>query len=480
MNYEFLDKEGLKHYNDLVREKHKDDLEKLDKALDEIHKTDVQELGNKISALKTELNAVDEEIKKSHLKDIEDLKTASSSLSEQLTILEDANNALATALSDAVKDVDQKIQSAIGNSSTDVGHTSDTSIHFTKAEMKTEISKDLMPGQFLGLVGNQLTGIDLVTEVSVATNAEELAERKSTKPMTLQDVFNSWYRFAHNPNYVQYNSSNYSSASSDIQSAMRAWSFDSSKNAIKNSINTVPYVGYISDKEYTNYSLRIKGVGTDSDDDQMSIIVGFMKDTKGKEHHISVIRNGGSQNSGPMSPSGTGPYQFSIMYDFNCGSAEWRGVYVLATFTGTLTKNQWSSSAKISVTRQGNKIIADTTQMGGTDFVAQISYELPKTKPSDMTDEIWENINTMLNNPSKIGFGMCSQPGYFILEETKGIFDNSDIWDIQNDTVYSYTTKWEPISSISEKINSSFIYSKDHKKLFYFKEGKIVFSLSTD
>ena len=56
-------------------------------------------------------------------------------------------------------------------------HVNDTSIHFTKSEMQTELTKDVLPGQLLTLADNKISGVDLVTTLNALDNQAELEEQ---------------------------------------------------------------------------------------------------------------------------------------------------------------------------------------------------------------------------------------------------------------------------------------------------------------
>ena len=61
-------------------------------------------------------------------------------------------------------------------------HVNDTSVHFTKSEMQTELTKDVLPGQLLTLMDNKISGVDLVTTLNALDNRADLEEQLKTKP----------------------------------------------------------------------------------------------------------------------------------------------------------------------------------------------------------------------------------------------------------------------------------------------------------
>jgi hypothetical protein len=360
-------------------------------------------------------------------------------------------------------------------------HENDTSVHFTKSEMQTELTKDVLPGQLLTLADNKISGIDLVTTLNALDNKADLEEQLKTKPVTLKDVFNNWTRFSH---YLGNQSASYSK-----NAAVRSgWGYNADKNAISMSQNFDPYGGFISDKKYTNYNVSIHGYCyTSGDDDLIGIVIGFLSSSEsadGKEHTLSVIRCGAGSNGFVTDNSTRESYSFVLVYDLgNYERSIWDGK-VLAHGTGTtLRGSDWTSTgAMISVIRQGTKIQAQTTQMGNLkDYVNSINYELGD-KPSNCTDAEWTNVKAMLENPSNFGFAVSSQSIYFELVSTKGIFDNTDIYYLPDDKLYKYSTsqkKWISSEKVSDVIDGMFIFNKQTKKLYYYKNGEVLFTINT-
>lgn len=360
-------------------------------------------------------------------------------------------------------------------------HENDTSVHFTKSEMQTELTKDVLPGQLLTLADNKISGIDLVTILNALDNKADLEEQLKTKPVTLEVVFNNWTRFSHYPG-------NQSTSYYENAVVRNSWGYNADKNAISMSENLDPYGGFISDKKYTNYNISIHGYCYRSgDDDIIGIVIGFLSSSEsadGKEHTLSVIRCGAGSNGFVTDNSTSESYSFALVYDLgNYERSVWDGK-VLAHGTGTtLRGSDWTSTgAMISVIRQGTKIQAQTTQMGNLkDYVNSINYELGD-KPSNFTDAEWTNVKAMLENPSNFGFAVSSQSSYFELVSTKGIFDNTDIYYLPNNEIYKYSTsqkKWISSGKISDVIDGMFVFNKQYKKLYYYKNGEVLFTLNT-
>ena len=100
---------------------------------------------------------------------------------------------------------------------------------------------------------------------------------------------------------------------------------------------------------------------------------------------------------------------------------------------------------------------------------------MPLTKPSNYSQAMYDNIKTMLSNPSQIGVGCHSQPGNFTILEQKYIFDDEKIYDMINDVIWEYSEKtnnWNNVGKCSASLREGQIYyNKNTKQTFYYTNG---------
>lgn len=347
-------------------------------------------------------------------------------------------------------------------------HIKDTSIHFTKEEVLKEATSNVVTtgydGQLLSIKDNKPSPKNPITFVNLKMDEESLQLALASKPLTLSDVFSTWTKFAHLPDYSQ-------TITGTALSEVNAWRYNSSLNAIQNSINTTAFVGFLRPEPKFNWRLKIRGKGTDSDNDYFAIIIGYLVDENGVQHTLSLLR---TYDKSEHPNTGL----FSLVYDFN-SIANWSGlVLVNATSQIKTQEASWSKPTLIQVTRKGNYVKCETGESNGSELTASFEYTLPTEKPETWTDEQFNNITKMLSEPSQMGFGMCSQPGYFQLLETDGIFDNSDIFDGINNVVYKFnntSNKWENSGKISDNIgNYTICFDKKTKVLAYCVDDELV------
>lgn len=347
-------------------------------------------------------------------------------------------------------------------------HIKDTSIHFTKEEVLKEATSNVVTtgydGQLLSIKDNKPSPKNPITFVNLKMSEDELQLALASKPLTLSDVFSTWTKFAHLPDYNQ-------TISGTALSEVNAWTYNSSLNAIQNSINTTAFVGFLRPEPKQNWRLKIRGKGTDSDNDYFAIIIGYLVDENGVQHTLSLLR---TYDKSEHPNTGL----FSLVYDFN-SIANWDGLVIVNETSQIKTQGaSWTKPTLIQVTRKGNYIKCETGESNGSELTASFEYTLPTEKPEAWTDEQFNNITKMLSEPSQMGFGMCSQPGYFQLLETDGIFDNSDIFDGINNVVYKFnntSNKWENSGKISDNIgNYTICFDKKTKVLAYCVDDELV------
>ena len=305
--------------------------------------------------------------------------------------------------------------------------------------------------------------------INLVNNNDDLARVMNFTP-SLADIFNNWYRFSHANNYIQYNSSN---AEGDDLLDIEAWTYDSENNCIMNNRDTATYVGFVSPDSYDKFTINteISGLASgDDDDDSMSIIIAFMRDANGVEHHISVVRDGGRDDEEYN--------KFNLVYDYNyAGFGTAKAVLASGKIFGLdliTTSSGWQNhTALLYAERDGNTITVKTTEIDSEDFTATLTYTLPETR-GDLDEEDYSNIKYMLSNKCQIGFGFHSQPGQFKLLEMSNIFDDLSIFDAANDVVYEYINGSfvQTERKVSDELeNYARVYNKNIKKEFIYYDG---------
>ena len=152
---------------------------------------------------------------------------------------------------------------------------------------------------------------------------------------TFKDTFDSWYRFSHGGTDTY----------PIVPDELSAWEYLPATDSIRNTTNSVSFIGFVSNEEFGDYEFDAELSSNDADDDQIGLVLCYFKDpVTGKENTLSVIRNLGSQNTG----------DYTVSYFINFSQRD----QVLLKQAGTRTQVGWSKAGvtRVKAKRTGNKI----------------------------------------------------------------------------------------------------------------------------
>lgn len=316
--------------------------------------------------------------------------------------------------------------------------------------------------------------------LNMVDNAEDLENALNTKPPTLKDVFETWYRFSHTGD-TQYNLSN---ATGQALTDLQGWQFDENKMRIANNINTGTYTGFISNRKYKKYTLGIKVCGPDEefeqlfgtagylkDDDMFGIVCGYMKDDQGNEHTLSFIRDAAATICG-------------LYYDY--GKSTSVMLYNALSQVTVIHKGDGESSgtddgwymkyAHMEVQRDGSTLNIRGSQINEDNFSITFSYNASDV-PDNLDIDTYNNIRSMLLNKSNVGVSLLSQNGFMYLERFDGLFDSNDIYDTLNNVIYAYDSNNNSWYLTNRKVSDevadySRIYNENTEKSFAYYDEK--------
>lgn len=295
----------------------------------------------------------------------------------------------------------------------------------------------------------------LVRYAAVATNAAELALAKNSIP-SMTEIFNTWYRFSHS------GSVNYPA----LPAELNGWSLNA-QGEISSTINSSSYIGFVSPTKHSNFELDVQVRSSNGDDDAIGIVIAFLKED-GREFTISAVRTLGGWFSGI----------WKVFYNANQSDALLLGVAEddLYWGDGVLGKNRATSGAyvqnggwnradiaagtRIRVTRNGDIITAETSNLGHTELVpsSKITINLASLP-----------ILSRFRKPASYGYSSLSQANSFY--NTTSMVDKENvIVDMTTNTVLSYDgTNWiNTGATLSQTVGvNQFVYSKVNKSTYY-------------
>lgn len=83
---------------------------------------------------------------------------------------------------------------------------------------------------------------------------------------------------------------------------------------------------------------------------------------------------------------------------------------------------------------------------------------------------MFDNIKSMFEMPSQIGFGTLSFNSFFYILESVGLFEDTKIYNLSSNRVLDYrNNSWIDIGSLDENLPyRSFLYSKELGKLYFY------------
>ena len=409
------------------------------------YKSDIEILNSKIPTLNTKIQKLESSVSSGELSDSE---------------LAELNN-----------NIKVETSKTSAKLSTDI----ETNNTRTKNELYSAIAGNGAEGEFLQIKYNSELGrnevlpTDLVNFSKIAVTSEQVDALK-LEPVGMKLIFDKWYRFTHGNNDQRTSDQNLNDGNGPHNSTRNAWSYVPSTSSIRSNINSQVYSYFVSDRKYDNWYLKMRATGDDEDNDLFSILLGFMTDSNGREHTISAVRT--------LCIEGHTKYLWSIVYDYmqdlefelvsnSCSQIEslpggWLNRYAIIEARRTKTNLKCYTSA-----------ISTSTNINSLQE-SKLEYTLPLIKPSNYSQAMYDNIKTMLSNPSQMGVGCHSQPGNFTILEQKYIFDDEKIYDFASNTIWEYNeveNKWHSIGNCNSLLDS-FRYSQTTGELYYLYNSK--------
>lgn len=336
---------------------------------------------------------------------------------------------------------------------------------------------------------NVVTSYPLIDFCKIVTTEDTLNQLKLV-PVGMSTIFSDWYRFSHwrseqnlsgNTGHVMPNNT-YSGV--EHAAARSGWTYDKSTNMIKSNRNSPVYAGFINPLKLKQWYLKVQIYGGgDVDNDGILINVAFMKDSNGVEHTIDLVRARSGVGNGVYLDDKKGmEFYWSLVYDYRQDTqkelANNPKVYCAPT---NIPEYGWGTNyACMSCQRNVTNIKCYTSDVVSTPITtvnenSLIDYTLPSSKPSDWSDAMWSNMQTMLLNASQMGVGAHSQNGLFTILEQRYIFNDEKIYDMVNDIIWEYSEKtnnWNNVGKCSASLREGQIYyNESTKQTFYYTNG---------
>lgn len=257
----------------------------------------------------------------------------------------------------------------------------------------------------------------MLIRTNVATSID-IDTRLADGGQSQLEVFENWYRFSHDK------SGKFPANSDELDQ----WEYDPENDLIKSTINSLTFIGFISEFKYADYTLYSKLTSEVSDDDRMGVVIAFYKDpVTRREYTLSALRDNESFN-------------WRVVYNYCQGSNY--GERIIEDKSEEITDggtwNNYEDGSTIKVQRSGNIIKCWTTQNDSTTLVDESLIEFNLEDLDDLG---------IFKGPQAYGFACMSQKGstfknVFIpeginlLENYLFNLDTNDTYKLQTDGNY--------------------------------------------
>ena len=422
------------------------------------------------------------------------------------TTLQNLNNVL-TNINNLNKNY-QNINNTVSNMNNTVNNINQNyqniNNQVTNIQKVQEEAVDGLNGQVLKVnaKSKKMYAHDEIIFVDCVTNQLELEKAMTKKPISMQEIFNNWYRYAHfcaaaasqldNTNNSGIpdgqNRTDNTQFTAYTDPTKGGWTFDQATDTIHNNFDYNVSAGFINPEDkYSSFYLKVRA-DTGWDDDHINIIVGYMRDSSGVEHTLTLARGAGLLNGQTTLDT---KFLWGLIYDANNPTQFF--INDLSSKTTPRSANGGSHNICYMTAIRSNTLMEfrttdwDPNGNAKTDIKGlTFQFKYPDSKPSNWTQAMYDNIGVMMKNPNRIGFGARSTTGWFRIEEQDGIMTDQDIYDFQNDVIYHYdffNNRWvkrtasdSNFTKPSEKFSDrTFIYNERTQKLYYYYyKGRII------
>lgn len=302
----------------------------------------------------------------------------------------------------------------------------------------------------------------LVEYINIATNNEKFEELK--KQTSLEYIFKNWTKVGHTWNN---NTSKIEVNNSTAITEINSWYFDPSTNSIVNPVNSATYIYLLSPIVKDNYSVTLDLTTTFGDNDLIMLCVGEVV-VNGVPYNLSFLRNKNASGAAwilKMNVLGWA-VDDGVLYSYVLDSS--KNDFVLSFSNQSAA--YIADPIELKFERNGNTIKA-WTGGGGIKTPREdtlISYTLPSSKPSNMSNDMWTALNLILGKPCVYGLGCQSQPMHFKIKEQRN-FSINDIYNAVDKKLYTWNgSNWVGTPKELDIPNNTLVSNQSTKETFYY------------
>ncbi len=304
----------------------------------------------------------------------------------------------------------------------------------------------------------------LVEYINIATNNEKFEELK--KQTSLEYIFKNWTKVGYTYNI---NAKKIIVNNPATITEINSWYFDPVTNSIVNPVNSSAYIYLLSPIAKDNYSVTLDLTTTFGDNDLVMLCVGEVV-VNGVPYNLSFLRNKNTSGAAwilkmnvlgwAVDDGANCPYSYALDSSKND---------LVLSFSNQ-SANYMADPIELKFERNGNTIKA-WTGGGGIKTPREdtlISYTLPSSKPSNMSNDIWTALNLILGKPCVYGLGCQSQPMHFKIKEQRN-FSINDVYNAVDKKLYTWNgSTWVGTPKELDIPNNTLISNQSTKETFYY------------
>lgn len=214
-------------------------------------------------------------------------------------------------------------------------------------------------GHMLAMKEGAFSPTPTLVSAGIIDSDEELSLMQEYKE-SFEVVFNQWQRFSR--------SSGHGYGTESKPGEMQAWSYQSATDQLRCTINSTTYIGFISNKRYSRYTLETRLKSSNGDDDWIGLCAAVAVDADGNTHTLDVLRALNGQ--APMIVS----KNYSVDNDHLAlvyNGLKWSdGTVATGSVPGNVRPgwNAFPNGILLKITREDDIITIETSQLNETGY----------------------------------------------------------------------------------------------------------------
>jgi len=307
-----------------------------------------------------------------------------------------------------------------------------------------------------GKVYINVTPLPLIKAYLFETVAEAEDKVAVYTPPTPQTIFDTWARF---------DGANYYENKDTADGNADDWQLLTDPDRISMPTNVGAPNGFVSPKNYNNYTFEATLNSDSKDDDGIGLVVAFARDGSTNKSLVALRTQGGITPGNGWGLVYVENSSISIINNISVDGVNKNGD------NGSGDKNGWyNRKSRVKIERRGNTITCFTTNWDDTD-----NYQLSSKIELDLTSD---SKYSVFLDESPYGYYTYSQPNSTYLDITfKGGVVDDKIFAIENNTVWAYTTDWAIDSNATIQSELGYVrdcLNPDTNKTFTIKGDEVI------